>query len=766
MRSFEIFVDPTAVSTKTLDDTVVPSSRAQKKRPREVIDVFVHGANVTAAVGERQGRAVLRDLGLAVANLAQNEGGKEIVRFYENAWELCVERSGRSAWLSVYRAGAEPRVHVYDTPIAFADVRAGVTSAVNEALSRASLPGPHAAELRAVLAALEEAPIDTSGEATDDLEALPVSVELERGGPVAFGAEFALRSNSARNDEDTERTDLHALLFRGRLSAEIRGRHFELGETHPFLVAERLVQIAEATLRAWEHGETLTVRSECAGLVLGFRMAKDGAVSLVLGGHGERALYTFPNLRALDVAEAAFAFGRSLVRALVRRDRSQGKNLRLLDFRRTLRELGTRLRENQECDEKTNPAPASYRAFASSRKTAESPTAPTRLAYSERWRALVPGLDLRATFLCGDRLVATSAHEMVALGRAKGEVLWRVPAGRATAVATPSGIARIHPDGNVMLHDLATGEPTIRAWIAPRRGGPCAGAVVSGAGLPRLLVVTEGEHHLVAIDLVTGEARWRWSYGKDGALRLKRHGRLLYATSGATALTALDVSTGAVVWRVRSRLRFSSPVQIDHELVYAVAGGTGGPAELCATCAFSGEVRFRAPIGEDGASVVEGAPLASGDHVVVARRLRRGLELVAFDRLTGALAWRSDGPVAPIGTSWLAVDGVLAGNAPTGELIGVDARTGKTIYRQTLGKAALSDVPRRLEPVLRSGALFVPFVDVHVVSPTDGRKIATIPCPDAIPDLLRVDERCDVYVAEESGHFVAYGSGPRLMLVK
>jgi hypothetical protein len=68
--------------------------------------------------------------------------------------------------------------------------------------------------------------------------------------------------------------------------------------------------------------------------------------------------------------------------------------------------------------------------------------------------------------------------------------------------------------------------------------------------------------------------------------------------------------------------------------------------------------------------------------------------------------------------------------------------------------------------VLRSGALFVPHVDVHVFRPSDGAHLAQIgPC-DAIPDLLRVDERCDVYVAEESGHMAAFGVGPRLSLVK
>jgi hypothetical protein len=152
--------------------------------------------------------------------------------------------------------------------------------------------------------------------------------------------------------------------------------------------------------------------------------------------------------------------------------------------------------------------------------------------------------------------------------------------------------------------------------------------------------------------------------------------------------------------------------------------------------------------------------------VTVALRDRRGLRLAAFDRVTGAPLFATDTPVAPVGTSWLAVDDLLVGNTPLGDTLGVDATTGAVRWRQSLGRAVDSDLPRKLEPVLRSGALFVPHVDVHVLRPSDGTHLASIAPCDAIPDLLRVDERCDVYVAEESGHMIAFGAGPRLSLVK
>jgi hypothetical protein len=67
--------------------------------------------------------------------------------------------------------------------------------------------------------------------------------------------------------------------------------------------------------------------------------------------------------------------------------------------------------------------------------------------------------------------------------------------------------------------------------------------------------------------------------------------------------------------------------------------------------------------------------------------------------------------------------------------------------------------------VLRNGALFVPQHQVHVLRPSDGELLGTLPT-DLIPDLLRVDDQCNAYVAEESGHVAAFGVGARLSLVR
>jgi hypothetical protein len=320
-----------------------------------------------------------------------------------------------------------------------------------------------------------------------------------------------------------------------------------------------------------------------------------------------------------------------------------------------------------------------------------------------------------------------------------------------------------------------------------------AGAVVQMAGLPRLVIVTEGEHHLVAIDLESGEHRWRWSWGGARGAgratpRLKRSGKLTYFTCGDGALTALDVMTGEVVWRLRDRLRFRAPPSVAHDALFAIAGGAHGVARVYCVDPYSGHVRWdRALADANSPCTVEGAPLIARGAVGVLLRQKSGVSLAALHRDDGRPIAAGARVLAPSGSSWLAVDDIFVANTPVGDLVAVHAPTGELTWRHVLGPRPLdADLPRRLEPVLRSGALFVPCslvvlegkqprpsavsapdsaAGICIVRPSDGHLIGSIAPTEAIPDLLRVDEDCNVYVAEESGHLVSFGALPRLTLV-
>ena len=200
MRSFEIFVEPEPKRTMTWTDEARPDPDGPPPTPRsgtrtrtsEVLDLFIQGANVTARVAERHASCVLRDLAFALAELMPAPRGKRIVRFYDDAWELCVERVGSSATLSVYRGGSEPTVLVYDRPVVFAEMCASVVDAIDATLARSAGTlngrGPVTRELAEVRTVLADPPLLSGDAADEDAFAPPVSIEIERNAPISFAA--------------------------------------------------------------------------------------------------------------------------------------------------------------------------------------------------------------------------------------------------------------------------------------------------------------------------------------------------------------------------------------------------------------------------------------------------------------------------------------------------------------------------------------------------------------------------------------------------
>jgi outer membrane protein assembly factor BamB len=461
-------------------------------------------------------------------------------------------------------------------------------------------------------------------------------------------------------------------------------------------------------------------------------------------------------------------FGRALARGIVRRDRSQTHNLRLVELRSKIREIAVLCRDVERDDTLVNKSPESYRAYASSGPSADASResiARSRLRYSPKWTAAVPAIDLRATFHCGDAFIVGSLREMSCLDRHTGALVWRRPVTKGVSVVTPSGIARIDESGQLVLVDVASGSTRAMVKLAPRVGAPITGAVVAGAGLPRLLIVSEGRRHLSAIDLDGGTVLWRHTADRPGTFRLRRAGRLVVVSSGERALYALDVVTGEIVWRFCDRLRFASTATVTEDALFAIAGdgalGGKSGAKVVHLCPWSGEERWSAAL--PGGVRPFGSPLVAGESVMVTALDKGGTSIVAFDRKTGEgrFAQRACRGVA----SAMVVDDVVVANSESGELVALDTASGALRYRHVMSEGIEGDRPRRLEAVLRSGALFVPQTAVHVVRPSDGTLLGTI-VTDLIPDMLRVDERCDVYVAEESGHVAAFGRAAELRLVR
>ena len=520
--------------------------------------------------------------------------------------------------------------------------------------------------------------------------------------------------------------------------------------------AERLVELARQALDAWERGQQLHVRGEAAAHPrrrASLRRRPAGALARRRPTpEGSPAAPCTRSRRSASStsSESALAFGRALVRAILRRDRSPGQqppSLRVPPL--AARDRATRSGEACQKDAKVNPTPEPYRAFAVARAASRHRRgADARRDEAPLLRALArprPG-DRSARDVPLRRPPRSSARRprpSVWIGRpAKSSGGSRPTAPRPWL---PLGASRASTrTGCFAVHDFGNGEITLRTWLAPRTGGPASGRGRTRPGAPapahrdrRGAPPRRHRPHERRAALAARLGRRGRSQGRSraphGVPRMKRAGKLLYFTSGDSALTALDVLTGAAVWRVRDRLRFRVPPTLDHDALFALAGGASSAAQLhCDRSRSPGRVRWSQtlrPLPER-----RGSPLHRRRARPRSRRGRRppcpgsrGLALVAYDRESGALRWETNARVAPSGTSWIAVDDLFIGNTPTGEIVAIEASTGELRYRHLLGPGprARRPAPPRAGPplwrALRSAH------DVRVLRPATARSSARSP---------------------------------------
>jgi hypothetical protein len=707
------------------------------------------------------------DLALSLVALAEGKRRKAILPLASSTGEFALVRRGNDVLLSYYDSGPVPQIFVRDRVLDLA----ALIELCSEAASELS---EHAESGRTALVIAERA---RRTRLAPDRQLAPASL-VRRGGtgvaregtPLSFGFSARISSGEAPSGDAAARADLHALLFDGELWAHAHGRRLGLVKGPIFPAVSRMVSAARSVVDAWESQRPLCLKLRAGEFGIGVRLSRYGELALTLLG----PLVEPVTLPALDVPSALSPILRvaaDFVRAVVGADRSQAKNLRLTSLRDEVRALRRTLRSKAGQKSFVNREPELLRASsvppaARERDVAQPGRPPElsgRLRLALRWRAEVEGLDANSTFLCGDRLVIATPRSQLALARDDGELLWITQRSAAATLMAGTSLICVAADGNVDLCDLSDGETYARARVAPRSGGALFGLCAGGRGTPPVAVITEGRDRLVAIDTRTGEPRWRFRSGGRGDFRMIRAGRIMLVVSGDSALDAIDVASGEVVWRWSDPGRMTFAPVVVRDRVIAVSGQPDSPAgALLCLDLFSGQLCFRREL--------PGAPLASpssGEQLAMVTLLEAGVPtLAAYDLQSGERRWQREDPGLAEGGAALVVDQRLVINAALGSLSAVDLGSGELAWHHHLADPAHDDVPRRLEPVLRGGALFVPSASVHVLRPADGVLMSAPIADSVIPDFMRVDERGWLYLAEESGHIEAYAPAPHLRLVK
>ncbi len=707
----------------------------------------------------------LADLVGALLALADGQRSKTLLPLSGLPAEVAIVRRGTSALVSLYHTDASPDVLVLDRRVPLRALLDASVEALEHELDvetdpRASSIGARLVARAAECAIVESA--DTGLSATRRIGGAHEDPGEKH--PLAFGFEAAIFASEGGVQGAVSHADVHAMLFGGQLWAWVRGRRIPLARGPILLVVQRMVSAVRALVDAADEGRALNVRLRRGGFLIAIRREKSGEVALTLGSE-EDGVVTIPALEDRRAGLPILRLAADLLRALLSVDRAQGRNLRIRGMRAEVRRLRQAIAAVPP-PSFVNEDPDRLRSAATRERTGPGTTlAPAaHLRFGTRWKVALDGLDAPSTFLCGDRLVVATERRVVAIDRDRGELLWQHEAPAAGAFLAGTNVVRVRGDGVVEMREVHTGEVVLRTKLAPRMNGAPLGLYAGGqSSIPPTAIVCEGRDRLAAIDLRTGELRWRFVSRGAGAFRLRREGRVLLVVGGDPTVHAIDVVTGEVCWRwVGTGRHCLTPLAIG-ETAIVVSGEPGrGDATLIGLDLFTGAEKFATPLG---APIASAPSLANGRVLVATTGARRGA-LGLYETETGEQIFSVADPGVGAGGGVLALDRMLIVNAPDGKLSALDLATGATRWATGLASSVSDDVPRKLTPVLRSGALFVPQATVHVVRPSDGKSIGGPLPSDLVPDALLVDERGWVFVGEESGHLCALAPEARLTLVK
>ncbi len=732
------------------------------------LEVELADERFPAAERVEHAACLLRDLVEAAEVLVAGSASKRHVRFVDSPWEICLAADDGGFLASLYRTGAFPEVRVHDHALEPGALAAAVRGCL--AALRSSLDPDFADDLELRIAALEA----RGASSLASPERLPSTLlqwrrEVRGDAPVGLSFQALVPGRPTAPRSDGAQSDLHALLVRGRVGIELRRQRSELAPGFVFLQFERLVAMCRPLLEAWAARRAFHLRVHVGTASLAVRLDADGKLSVTLS-RGPDGVVTAPALDPRSFLDPVLEGALSLAAAMVRCDRSLARNLRLRALRSDARDLRRWLRSIDRPDRKVNADPRRFQPLAVAPRPPSSEldlTTSTRLRYSPRWRAEIEGLDLEGTLLCGDKILVPGSREFHALDRMTGRCVWSIALPRAATTLAGEDVLRVSDQGEVELRSVSTGEALWSSRVAPRVGPAVRALAVSAPGVARLAVVAEADRRLVALDLRTGEARWTYASRQGGAFKLRRVGGLLVVTAGDASVTALDLATGDVIWRFADRMAFAGAPAVLRDRVAVVAGDGGrGPARLYVLGAFTGELHGSVEVEAPAC----GGVVATGSTVALPVLTRDGVALAGFALEDASPRFRSPlgvlGALAPVRPAVTAYDGLFVANLPSGRLVAVDADTGVARWSRTARAPLADDVPRRLDAQLRAGALFVPQSSLAVLRPRDGAVLAEVDACDLVPDLVRVDEQCALYVAEESGHVACFELGARLQLVR
>ena len=287
--------------------------------------------------------------------------------------------------------------------------------------------------------------------------------------------------------------------------------------------------------------------------------------------------------------------------------------------------------------------------------------------------------------------------------------------GKTLVIAPSSGSAHNKPDpkDGVSAYQLATGK---RAWFA--HFGQDANGVAANQ---THVFATSDDEHVYALELKSGKVTWK----AKGAGKMYSHplivGDRVVVGDASGTVYAFAAADGKALWKV--------------QLTGAIRGGASSDGTHIYVASQGGEV---AALGLDGKplwkKIVKRAawnnqgpdePIVAYSPPVVGKDalyLTFGRDtyytgqpgVLALDKKSGAVKWKGKGPGDwgnVRSTPVLVSDRLVYGEPYSGDVAGLDAKTGRTRYRETIGGCFF---PQWSSPAAAGDLVYLPRYDGSV----------------------------------------------------
>lgn len=749
---------------------------------RDHIDIEVNDKNLIAIEEPEPIFLLLGDILGKVSLLINNETNKVSILLYENPYEMVLLRENNEFYLSFFQTGKITETLIHNELIDIFEFIKNIKSQSLEIIKKIetlmSFIRNHFVlkeikenikKLKLVLTPQET----TNSEDETEVAYIGKWDSTDNSKDFLVGGKVIFTSKDLFTLIPDNKADIHSLLFTGKMSISYNNNVIKLPEGFLFFDIETIIRSFRAILGAIENQKPLIKRVITNNFIIDFHVTKDQQLSVNFGNLGD--LHPFLSINKTEpikILKPFLSFGKSLIARIEKTAPHQKHNLKIKQFMQeidTLKEWLIDLNQPTIINENTNI----YRVTLQDKKDISPDpiylSDIKKLSYINKWNFELEGLILDDIYLTEKKIILANNNNILGLNRDSGELLWETDRDPGKLLlAANKGIINIDYNGKVEMFSLENGISQWSSQILPRAGGALNGIISGGFKGPRSFVAIEGQKRLTALDINSGQVLWNFESSRGSNFHLVNAGRLLIFTSGDTSVYALDADRGNLVWRYSLKTRLNNPPIICGQKVIVYDGDElKNETNLYALDLPSGKLMWKLELKK--ASLIyffdnkEDIFLCwhdSDENTILAN--------VSAD--SGEILWevQLDNDLSSIHSMLVYEDCLFI--HWSGKVTKVSIEDGSFVWEKELSlpqwMSTISSMNRKVHLTLRGGALFVPEDQVYILKPGNGDIIHELGNETIFPEKIFVDEKFNIYIAEDGGVAGCYSVTSQFRVIK